>query len=220
MKYVYSIDTEPVIEYLASTISSQLADGKKVLWILSGGSGGKVCAEVSKRLTGPLNNLLATLSDERFVPQGHSDENWQQLLDAGFSVTGATVYRPIQGKDRGTTTRDLGRWIKQAYEDVDYKIGVFGIGTDGHTAGLKPGTFAVEAANWTTDFSGEDFERITMTFNAIEKLDEIVVQAMGADKATILNELLTKDIDIKQQPAQVLKSVAKSTIFTDYKKEN
>src|ERR1700722_9807875 len=102
MNYVYATDTNAVIQYLTDTISTHLSNGEKVLWILSGGSGGKVCAEVSKRLTGSLTNLATTLSDERYVPLGDPDENWQQLLDYGFSVPGATTYRPIQGKDRAT----------------------------------------------------------------------------------------------------------------------
>lgn len=216
MKYVHITDTEPVIEYLTSTISDHLAAGEKVLWILSGGSGGKVCAEVSKRLTGPLNNLTTTLSDERYVPEGDADENWKQLGDYGFSVPGATTYRPIQGKDRKTTAEDLGAFLKKAYSNTDFKIGLFGIGADGHTAGIKPGTSAVEATGWATEFSGDDFERITMTLDAVKQLDEIVVQAMGADKAPVLEQLLAHDIDIKVQPAQVLKSVEKSTLYTDY----
>ena len=93
------------------------------------------------------------------------------------------------------------------------------MGTDGHTAGLKPDTSAVDATGWASAFTGNDFERITMTFDAIKQLDEVVLQAMGADKTAILDSLLHEDLSIKTQPAQVLKSVAQSTIFTDYKEE-
>jgi len=217
MEYVHVTDTKPVTKYLAETISSHLADGEKVLWILSGGSGGKVCAEVSKRLTGDLSGLITTLSDERYVPLGDPDENWQQLIDYGFSVPGATTYRPIQGKDRASTAADLGQWLKTQYGQTDYKIGLFGMGTDGHTAGLKPGTTAVTATGWATDFSGDDFERITMTFDAIKQLDEVVIQAMGADKTEILDTFIHQGLPPEAQPAQVLKLVAKSTLFTDYK---
>ncbi|TAL14516.1 hypothetical protein EPN95_02895 [Patescibacteria group bacterium] len=217
MKYVYESDTEPVINYLVETINERLVAGNKVLWILSGGSGGKVCAEVSKRLTGDLSNLITTLSDERYVPLGDPDENWKQLIDFGFTVPGATTYRPIQGKDRETTTAEFGAWVEKQFSLADYKVGLFGMGTDGHTAGIKPGTSAVDATGWATAFTGNDFERITITFDAIKQLDEVVVQAMGADKTAILDSLLHEDIEIKVQPAQVLKSVAKSTIFTDYK---
>lgn len=219
MKYVHITDTTPVIDYLASTISEHLNAGEKVLWILSGGSGGKVCAEVSKKLSGSLENLTTTLSDERYVPLNDPDENWKQLGDYGFSVPGATTYRPIQGKDRKATADDLGEFLQNAFAEADFKIGLFGIGADGHTAGIKPGTSAVEADGWATEFTGNDFERITMTFNAVKQLDEIVVQAMGADKAETLEKLLNQDIDIKKQPAQVLKSAEKSTLFTDYKGE-
>lgn len=217
MKYVHVADTEPAIQYLADTITSHLAAGEKVLWILSGGSGGKVCAEVSKRLTGDLSNLATTLSDERYVPLGDPDENWKQLIDFGFSVPGATTYRPIQGKDRASTTTDLGEWLKTEYGKANYKIGLFGMGTDGHTAGLKPGTTAVTATGWATDFSGDDFERITMTFDAIKQLDEVVIQAMGTDKGEALDTLIHQDLSPETQPAQVLKLIAKSTLFTDYK---
>lgn len=219
MKYVFAKDTEPVIEYLATLIMSQLKQGKKVLWILSGGSGGKVCAEVSKRLTGDLTNLTTTLSDERYVPLGDKDENWQQLLDAGFSVPGAVVYRPLQGLDRDTTASNLGQWMEQQLHDADYRIGIFGVGTDGHIAGLKPGTSAVTATGWATGFSGDDFERITMTFDAIKKLDEVILQAMGADKTTIIDQILHSDLPVTTQPAQILKTFDSSTIFTDYKEK-
>ncbi len=220
MNYVHVSDTSPVIEYVAKTIQMHLDNDEKVFWVLSGGSGGKVCAEVSKRLTGDLSGLITTLSDERYVPVGDPDENWQQLLDYGFKVSGATVYRPIQGKDRATTAAGLGKWIESQFAKADYRIGVFGIGADGHTAGIKPDTSAVTATGWATDFTGDDFERITITFDVIKQLDEVVIQAMGADKATVLDELLHQDLPIQTQPAQILKSVAKSTLFTDYKEND
>lgn len=217
MNYVHVSDTGPVIEHVAKTIQTHLDNGEKVFWVLSGGSGGKVCAEVSKRLTGDLSGLITTLSDERYVPSDDPDENWRQLLDYGFSVPEATVYRPIQGKDRATTAADLGKWIETQFAESDYRIGVFGIGADGHTAGIKPNTSAVTATGWATDFTGDDFERITITFDVIKQLDEVVVQAMGTDKAAVLDTLLHQDLPITTQPAQILKAVAKSTIFTDYK---
>lgn len=217
MNYVHVSDTEPVIAYVANAIQTHLDAGEKVLWILSGGSGGKVCAETSKRLTGDLTNLITTLSDERYVPMGDPDENWQQLIDYGFSVPNATTYRPIQGKDRATTAHNLGDWIHTQATRADYRIGVFGIGADGHTAGIKPNTSAVTATGWATDFTGDDFERITITFDVIKQLDEVVIQAMGADKATVLDTLMHKDLPVESQPAQILKSVAKNTLFTDYK---
>lgn len=218
MDYIHTTTTEPVIEHLIGTLTQRLSDGQRVLWLLSGGSGAKVCLEVAKGLTDmPLDTLFVTLSDERYGPIGHPDENWQQLLDNGFALPGATLYRPLIGKDRGETARAFGDRLQQYIHAVDYRIGLFGVGPDGHTAGIKPRTSAVDAPGWTTDFIGEDFERITMTFAAVRHLDEVVIQAMGPDKASTLDQLLHTDTSPSVQPAQVLKQVKKSTLYTDYK---
>lgn len=218
MDYIYAENTKGAIDTIVQTLRFHLNENKKVVWLLSGGSGAKVCLEVAKQLQDiPLNNLFVTMSDERYGEVGHPDENWQQLLDSGFSLPSASLYRPLQGLDRQQTTQLFATWLKEHIEAADYAIGVFGIGPDGHTAGIKPHSPATEVSSWAVDFTGTDFERITMTFPAIRALDEAVTQAMGADKAATIDELLHSDTDLASQPAQVLKTVKKSTLYTDYK---
>ena len=177
-----------------------------------------MCLEVAKHLQDvDMSRLYVTLSDERYGDIGHKDENWQQLLDAGFSLPAATLYRPLQGLDREETTKHFAAWLEAQIEATDYAIGLFGIGPDGHTAGIKPGSPATEATAWAASFTGADFERITMTFPAIEALNEAVIQAMGPDKAATIDQLLHSDVDFALQPAQVLKQVKKSTLYTDYR---
>jgi 6-phosphogluconolactonase/glucosamine-6-phosphate isomerase/deaminase len=221
MDYVVVDTPQPAIDHLVKTITEHLRSGERVLWLLSGGSGAKVCLEVAKRLkVEPLEKLFVTVSDERYGNIGHADENWQQLLDAGFMLPGATLYRPLQGLDREETTKQFGAWLEMHIKEADYSIGLFGIGPDGHTAGIKPFSPAAESDAWAAAFTGEDFERITMTFPAIESLDEAVIQAMGAEKASTLNQLLRTQVEYAAQPAQVLKSVKKSTLYTDYKEDS
>jgi len=218
MDYVYSPDASAAIEYLTRTLKEHLGHGERVLWLLSGGSGAKVCLAAAAQLGGtPLENLYVTLSDERYGHKGHPDENWQQLLDGGFDLPGAHLYRPLEDKGRASTTLDFAKWLQEQIKAADYSVGLFGIGPDGHTAGIKPGSPAVSSTEWAADFTGEDFERITMTFPAIEALDEAVVQAMGEDKAPTIDLLLHDIVDLANQPAQVLKRVKKSTLYTDYK---
>lgn len=217
MKYIYSQDASGVVGDVADTIYNLLKNGKKVLWLLSGGSGGKVCIEIAGWLTDlPLENLFVTLSDERFVPVGDPDENWQQLLDMGLDLPGANLYRPLNGKDRSQTTADFMEWLNATKSEVDYTIGVFGIGSDGHTAGIKPGSIAVTSDQTAADFTGEDFERITITPTFIKTMDEAAVQVFGAEKHQVIAELLNGNLPVDQQPAQILKQVAKSTLYTDY----
>lgn len=218
MQYIYTLSADTIASSLAQTIKEHLEKGERVLWLVSGGSALPTAVSVARQLSDiDTMRLSVTLVDERFGPIGHANENWQQLLNAGFSLPDAELYRPLRGDDRAATTWAFEQWVESHMTDADYSIGLFGIGTDGHTAGIKPGTSSVSATGWATDYSGDDFERITMTFEAIERLDEGVIQAIGSDKATVIDQLLHDNLLRTEQPAQVLKSLKKSTLFTDYK---
>ena len=91
-----------------------------------------------------------------------------------------------------------------------------GIGADGHTAGIKPHTVAVTSDEYAAQFEGEDFARVTMTPIAIAELDEVVAYAHGADKYPVLRQLLHEEVALLDQPAQALKTVPRSTLFSDF----
>jgi len=218
MRYVYSQNANEATNQLAAAIREKLAAGKKVLWFVSGGSGADVSVEVAKVLKdADLTNLSVTLSDERYGPVGHPDENWQQLLDKGFAVPGATTYRTLIGKNRDETTQAFEDWVSNTADSADYVIGLFGIGPDGHTAGVKPHTGAVLSTSIATEYAGEDFERITITPAFIETIDEAVTQAFGEDKHSVIRQLLDEHVPLTDQPAQILKSIPKSALYSDYK---
>jgi len=218
MRSVYATDATDATSRLSASLRQKLETGKKVLWFVSGGSGADVSVRVAQALHGvDLSNLSVTLSDERFGPIGHPDENWQQLLDKGFVVPGATTYRTLIGKNRDETTQAFEDWVRSTSDTSDYVIGLFGIGPDGHTAGIKPHTSAVLSTSIAAEYDGEDFERITITPAFIETMDEAVTQAFGADKHPVIRQLLNEHVALTDQPAQILKSIAKSTLYSDYK---
>src|SRR3989337_368047 len=104
MNYKHVTDIEPVASYLAGTIGEHLDAGGHVLWLVSGGSGIHVGIRTAELLAGhDLGKLSVTLTDERYGPVGHPDENWQQLLTGGFALPGAELYRPLVDQDRGAT---------------------------------------------------------------------------------------------------------------------
>ncbi|MDB5186824.1 MAG: hypothetical protein JWM07_296 [Candidatus Saccharibacteria bacterium] len=219
MDYIYSEDpVKTAADHLVHAIKDNLAAGKKVLWFLSGGSGIRVVLAAARQLQRTdLTNLSVTLTDERYGPVGHEDENWQQLLDGGFTLPGANVYRTLIDADRVATSDAFGAWIMQQMMSADYKIGLFGIGSDGHTAGIKPHSAAVNTTAWADCYTGEDFERITITPFTISQIDEVVLQATGSDKSDTLRRLLHETVDASEQPAQTLKTVSVCTLYTDNK---
>lgn len=219
MNYVEISSTEPVSAHITRTLSEHLTAGEKVTWLVPGGSAIVIAAKISQNLTDgniPLENLFMTLTDERYGYVGNPDENWRQLERAGFSLPGATVYRVLQpGLSREQTTEQFAAKLTEFLTASDYRVGFFGIGADGHTAGIKPRMIDMDSEAFATSFRGADYERITMTPRAIKMLDKIYAYAVGAEKAAALRELYNEEILPAEQPAQVLKNVHDFTLFTD-----
>lgn len=221
MEYVYSNKPIEVAAHdLSETIREHLDIDDSVLLLLSGGSSIQIATIISRELSGcNLSNLAISLTDERYGKPGHHDENWQQLVDEGLNLPGATLYRPLQGNNIIQTVSDFENWLQDQLDHTGYKIGIFGIGTDGHTAGIKPESPATKTTGLASSFQGDDYQRVTMSFNAIRQLDEAVVQVSGQDKRQVLSDFIHKDMPLSRQPAQILKEVPKVTIYSNLKED-
>jgi 6-phosphogluconolactonase/glucosamine-6-phosphate isomerase/deaminase len=159
------------------------------------------------------------LTDERYGPVGHPDANWLQLEQAGFGLQGARLVPVLTGQERSATAAQFDQVLATLFAEHDLKIGLFGIGADGHIAGALPGSPAVGNPNLVADYEAGPFERITITPRAIAQLDEAVVYVMGEAKWPILDQL-DISLPLDEQPAQVLKSLPTVTVYNDYKGES
>jgi len=204
---------------IADSIMRKLEKGKKVLLFVTGGSSIAVGVKVCELLQGKrVENLTILLTDERYGPLKHENSNWYRLVKNGFNISGAIFIPILVGEGIISTTKKFNTVLDQQLKIADYKVGLFGIGKDGHTAGILPESIAVLSQDLASSYDTPIFVRITITPKTIEKLDEVVVWIQGQEKWGVLKDL-EKDIDIMKQPAQILKKVPSLTIFTDYKKE-
>jgi len=221
MTFRTTTDLDEVAIFIASSVVKQLEAGKKVLLFLTGGSSVVVGVKIADILreskdTNLLANLTVTLTDERYGPIDHFNSNFFQLTEQGFSLPQAKIIPILVDEDRNITVEKFNANLNEEFIRAEYKIGLFGVGVDGHTSGILPETSAVNAKDLAFGYDTATFSRITITFNAIEKLDEVVVSAQGKDKWKVLEELKT-DIELTRQPAQILKRVPVLTIFSDMK---
>lgn len=208
-------DETLITTYLEQTLRAHLEKGEKVLWLIPGGSAIQVAVNVGRQLTGAdLTNLTVTLTDERYGDQSHPDSNWRQLTDAGLELPSARLLPVLEGADADATAANWATDLQGLLETCDYKLGFFGIGSDGHTSGILPNSPAVMAPGLVVLYDGGQYQRITTTPAAIIRLDEAVVFAMGEPKREALEGLQT-DKPLAEQPAQILKQVPKTTIFND-----
>ncbi len=154
--------------------------------------------------------------DERYGKPGHPDSNWQRLLEAGFAAHGAVCLPILTGASFDASVGDYAQALAAALDSSDLRIGMFGIGTDGHTAGMLPGSLAAQETTATgVGYQSPDFLRITMTAPAIAELDVAIVYAIGIEKHSALDNL-QRDLPVSQQPAQALKNVATALVYNDY----
>jgi 6-phosphogluconolactonase/glucosamine-6-phosphate isomerase/deaminase len=220
MKFIKIEDQAEAGEILAKKIGEYLGHGKKVLWLLSGGS--NITSEVEilnilKRAFGDnlKENLAVTLTDERYGNIGHADSNWIQLLQNGFDISTVRALPVLCGLEPNETVIKFGKNYCDLEAWADVIIGQFGIGSDGHTAGVLPDTIGVTAPGTAYFYDGGKYQRITLTLKTIRNVDIAYIFAFGESKKEVVEKLKNEDLTLDEMPAQILKEIEESYLYSD-----
>ena len=145
--------------------------------------------------------------DERFVAADHADSNYRMAREALVSKVPipAENVHPVQ-TDLPTPEAAAAAYeatLKAYYgkETLDvarplFQVTLLGLGEDGHTASLFPGTAALkERTRWVTAVIGAKPEpRITLTYPILESSSATIFLVAGAGKRDILTRLLAHDL--------------------------
>jgi 6-phosphogluconolactonase/glucosamine-6-phosphate isomerase/deaminase len=216
MRIQKTIGVEASAQLLSTRIREKLSEGKSVLFLIPGGSAIAVALLVARELVtmGDLTRLSVMLTDERFGEVGHKDSNWAQLTASGFSLPRATLIPTLRGLSLSETVHAQEEVLRAQFSGTDFHVGLFGMGSDGHTAGILPGSPASTSTALVVGYPAPQFTRITMTPSAIAQLDLAVLYAMGGEKKKAVQNL-SEEKDIAVQPAQALKKARELVVFTD-----
>jgi 6-phosphogluconolactonase len=142
--------------------------------------------------------------DERFVPPDHPDSNYHMAREAGLfsKVPEGNVFRvPTEGEDADSSARAYEQTLRKFFrlrpgEFPRFDLVLLGLGPDGHTASLFPGTAALNeksllvVANWVDKFQTY---RITLTLPVLNRAACVMFLVSGADKAIIVREVLENE---------------------------
>lgn len=189
------------------------------LLLLSGGSSVAVADKALDKLK-PKHRKYITIAqiDERYGKPGHKDSNWNAIDDAAGDLNEyAGVANILQGS--GSIEEDSAYYdarLNDLLKDNIIKVGLFGVGSDGHIAGMLPGEES-EFLKYTdgrmvVDFEGSDFPRITTTSSLMHYLDEAIVFAAGPSKKKAIMDL-KKSIEPHIHPAQLLKDASEAWVY-------
>lgn len=216
MEFIKSEGTAELEAALILAINTVLMADKKVLWLVPGGSNINVACQVMKQLKANLGNLMIMLSDERIGKAGHPDSNYSQLHDKGFDYREATFNDILTAGDQEAITRLYAEEAKRNFNAADKIIGFFGMGSDGHIAGILPHSPAATAGHvWAESYESEPYTRVTLTPFALSHVQQAFVGAYGSEKLPALTNLHDKMLSITEQPAQILHHITESKIYND-----
>lgn len=217
MKFIKSDDSQVGEQDLLNYLNVHLASGKNVLWLVSGGSNIPITIRVLSELREDLTaNLELLLCDERYVEVGSTDSNFQSFTRAGLSLKRAK-FEPIlvNGLSPKQTLDRYYDQFDQKRNWADRTIAQLGIGNDGHTAGILPGTEAVNSLDEIVYYEAAPFKRLSLTLQVLTKLDELFVFAYGASKQSALERLKNSNEPLQTLPSAIFRGLSNVKVYND-----
>jgi len=214
---VHSDDIEPVSQAMSQIILNALKNNSQsVTWLVSGGS----CIPVAVRtreLLGEMDDLKRlsiVMMDERYGEIGHEASNSFQLKKAGFDLNGLVYHEILCDESVESTTERFVDMLERLRHTSDVIIGLFGMGEDGHTAGLLPKNPLMSMNVVAGYFVGPDYERITAAPAFLKSIDTAVLYAAGENKWPALAKLQQPG-SLDELPVRLLRNIEDVKIYSD-----
>ena len=97
-----------------------------------------------------------------------------------------------------------------------FDVMLLGLGDDGHTASLFPGTEAPAVSDrWTTIGRGKGLDRITMTAPVLSAARQVIFLVSGAGKQEALRRLVDPSESSDRTPARLVQPASDVLILAD-----
>lgn len=147
-------------------------------------------------------------TDERNVPPDHPDSNFRMAYETLFAhVPKTQVCRMAGEKPAAEAAEEYQHVLEEMYEDFpDLDLILLGLGEDGHTASLFPGSPALKEtkrmvlAPWVEKLNAY---RITLTLPVLNAGRTVLFLVTGTSKAEILREIVNGEKKT-EHPAQAV----------------
>jgi 6-phosphogluconolactonase len=165
----------------------------------------------------PWQKIDFFFGDERHVPPDHPDSNYRSAQEGMLSkvpVGPERVFR-MKGeyKDTEKAATEYDQVLREFFRLSEGQLPRFdlimlGMGPDGHTASLFPGTKALNESNRlvTSNWVGKFYtHRITMTAPVLNNAACVMFMAGGQDKAQPLKAVLEGPYEPAQLPSQLIR---------------
>ena len=237
------VGSQAQLEILADpeALSRRVADWLVEISTARGGvftlalSGGGTPRRLYELLAGPLyrdvfpwHRTHLFWGDERFVPRDDASSNYRMVRDAMLSrapIPATNIHPvPTEGITPEAAASDYERELKSFYgaERLDparplFDVNLLGLGPDGHTASLLPGTAVLEERErWVVAVVGPkstpESTRITLTYPALESSRHVAFLVAGKEKREIFSRFRRGEQTL---PAARLRPIGTLHLFAD-----
>lgn len=207
-------------QVIMETTSAAIEKKGKATWALCGGRTPK---SVFPLLTEPYyrdridwKNVIVGWGDERCVPPDHADSNYKLAMDCLLSRVPIPASNILRMPGEMSSPLEAAKSYEQSLKLLfrfdrpfpKFDLMLLGMGEDGHTASLFPGTDALdEKEKWVVGHHVEKVSsnRITLTFPVLNNARTILILCPGENKATVVRDVFWEQAPRNRYPIQRVK---------------
>jgi 6-phosphogluconolactonase len=214
---------EAAAEFVRQATEAAQSKGRFTV-ALSGGSTPRslyslLATDATWRAQVPWDRVHLFWGDERHVPPEHADSNYRMTHEAllsKISIPPANVHRiKSEHPEASRAANEYEQTLREFFqlkggEFPRFDLALLGLGPDGHTASLFPGTEALReqqrlvVANWVEKLNTY---RITLTPPVLNRAASVIFLVSGEEKAETLRAVLEDEAQPERLPAQLIRPV-------------
>lgn len=191
-------------DYVASLARAAVADHGRFTFAVSGGHTPWAMFAKLRQADMPWADVELFQVDERVAPDGDPDRNLTHLRESIGDAPARVHPMPVTDSDAQAAAGAYATVLPQRFDLVH-----LGLGPDGHTASLVPGDPVLEVTDAlvavTQPYQGH--RRMTLTYPALGRADQLLWLVTGTDKRDALSKLLAGDGSIPAGRVQATRSL-------------
>lgn len=209
---------------LAEQITSTLTDKNRCQVALSGGSTPKDAYSLLAQKNIPWGLVDVFLGDERWVPPDDKLSNSLMIRESFLSkMSGEKAsFYPVPTTGECKTPEDSALAFSKLLQSICdgsppiFDLVLLGLGDDGHTASLFPGTTALNIVDkYAAASVGNGQQRVTLTSPVFNVARKVFFLVSGPSKQTALKRLLDSSESFHRTPARLVQPSSEVIILAD-----
>jgi 6-phosphogluconolactonase len=189
-------------EFASRATSAVRSTGRFTVALSGGSTPRSLYSLLASNSSLPWDKIYFFFGDERHVPPDNPESNYRMARESILSkvpIPAENVFRvPAENPDASKVAEAYEQTLRKFFNPAlggfpRFDMILLGMGPDGHTASLFPGTAALqEKSRWVVSNWVEKFKtnRFTLTLPVLNNAAVVIFLVSGQDKAGMLKEVL------------------------------